>query len=136
MIHFRPHHFMCALGFRGSGYSSLFVDNFSNIMKVLNTNDGHDITIKVVFEADKICAPCPNRRGKLCTEQDKIERLDKAHAAALQLQAGDIITWKEAKERIRHTINFDVFDQICEGCSWKSLGYCASALRNLLEEKN
>ncbi|MGN6671195.1 MAG: DUF1284 domain-containing protein [Candidatus Nucleicultricaceae bacterium] len=136
MIHFRPHHFMCALGFQGSGYSNAFVENFSNIIKVINAEEGQQVAIKVTFEADAICAPCPNRRETLCTEQGKIERLDRAHAAALQLQAGEILNWKEAKERIRSRVSFDVFDQICDGCSWKSLGFCESALRKLHEGKN
>lgn len=131
MIYFRPHHFLCTLGFRGKGYSDAFVRNFSRIVQQLRSPEGASEKITVIFETDHICKPCPNRRSKLCVEQEKIEKLDQAHAHSLNLKEGDVLTWQEAKERINQRIDEETFDQICSGCSWKDLGFCREALREL-----
>lgn len=131
-ILFRPHHFMCALGFQGKGYSPAFINNFQNIMNQLNSPGGGDIPISITPYTDTICAPCPHRQDKSCDKQSLISTLDQAHASALDLTTASI-TWTEAKLRIKERITVDVFHNICEGCNWKSLGVCEAAL-NLLHK--
>jgi uncharacterized protein len=102
LVRFRPHHFLCSLGYEGKGYSDGFTENMTGIVMGRLRAEGGDATpIRVVGAADDICAPCPKRRGTLCTTQDKIKTLDRAHAAALHLKPHEEMTWGEAKARIR-----------------------------------
>ena len=130
-IKFRPHHFLCTLCFQGRGYSSTFVNNYQNIVNQLQSQGEHTIT--VVSKTDSICDPCPNRIDELCTTQDKITRLDDAHAAALDLEMGESLTWDEAKKRIKNKMTLDVFHRICEPCGWKKFGFCEDVLTEFLK---
>ena len=97
-LKFRPHHFLCALGFEGKGYSSGFIANMSGIVDgQLRGPQGDETVIEVVRDADAICAPCPQRIGAGCAKQDRITALDDAHADALRLTGGDRLTWGEAQ---------------------------------------
>ena len=58
-IKFRPHHFMCTLGFRGKGYSLGFVRNYKKIVQQLN--DDEETQIEVVPFMDSTCSACPNK---------------------------------------------------------------------------
>jgi len=129
MYDFRPHHFMCSLGFEGKGYSKDFVAGYEKIVRDLREHpNGDQVRLRVVSQTDSICEPCPNRRGTLCESQGKIDKLDDAHAAALGLKAGDVLTWGEVKARIAEKITDEVFERICEPCGWKPLGLCQTAL--------
>lgn len=131
MLYFRPHHFLCAIGFQGMGYSPKFVKNFKKIMDRLTGLDGDSQMIEVVSHTDIICSPCPRRRGKSCLDQSKISILDQAHKDALGLNDGDCLTWGEAKSRIASRVSLETFHNICASCQWKSLGVCEKALRDL-----
>jgi len=130
-ISFRPHHFLCALCFKGRGYSPAFISNFHVIMDMLNSTDGDNTKINIVTHTDSICEPCPSRIGKSCTSEEKITVLDTAHASALQLNDQDSITWGDAKKRIAEKISLDIFHQICSTCSWKQYGICEDVIKNL-----
>lgn len=130
-LQFRPHHFLCALGFQGKGYSDSFIANMARLVEdTLRAPSGGATVIEVVGATDDICAPCPKRRGTRCTSQDKIARLDAAHAKALALRPGDRLTWGAAQARMK-TLPPDIHDRICAGCDWKELGLCAAALYEL-----
>lgn len=105
-------------------------------MSSLNSTDGDNTPIHVVAETDSICAPCPSRREHLCATQEKIDVLDHAHAAALNIKAGDVLTWKEAKEKIAANISLDTFHEICATCEWKQYGICEGVVRDLQSQKN
>jgi hypothetical protein len=130
-IHFRPHHFLCALCFQGKGYSPEFIANFSKIMAYLNSEEGEDAIITVVEHTDSICAPCPSKRDALCVSQKKIIKLDRAHADILKIKQGDTISWKEAKKRIQQEMTLEKFHMACAPCAWKKEGMCESVLRSL-----
>ena len=131
-IRFRPHHFLCALGFQGRGYSDTFTANMADIVQGRLRAAGGDATpITVVGANDDICAPCPKRRGHLCTSQEKIATLDARHAHALGLRPGDRLTWGEARARIRANVQPGALAHLCKGCEWLSLGLCETALRTL-----
>ena len=131
-LRFRPHHFLCALGFAGRGYSDAFTDNMDQIVTGTLRAPGGDATeIAVVGAADDICAPCPRRRGALCEAQAKIETIDARHATALGLRAGDRLTWGAAKARIRANIAPGDLATLCDGCQWLRLGLCEAALSRL-----
>lgn len=131
-LRFRPHHFLCALGFQGKGYSDLFTANMSAIvLGRLRTPGGDGTQIEVTDAADDICAPCPKRQGEGCETGAKIARLDAAHARALNLAPGDRLTWGEAKARIRGSVPTGSLRHLCAGCAWQPLGLCEAALGRL-----
>ena len=132
----KPHHFLCMLGFEGKGYSAEFVENFSQIKEYLESEEGEDHPLRVTLQSDVICTPCLYKRRSVCRSQEKIKQLDEAHLAALSLQEEDILTWKEAKERIRQKITLEIFHTICSPCEWKKLGLCERALIKLLQERS
>lgn len=134
-IQFRPHHFLCTLGFEGKGYSQEFVRNFQALADRLRRDPaGDSVVLEVVGRTDSICAPCPNRQGSLCSTQQKIQSLDDAHAQVLGLKPGDRLTWGEAKARIAARMTDERFDSACAPCGWKALGICKLALDRLREE--
>ena len=132
MLTFRPHHFLCALGFQGKGYSPAFTSNMSRIVSdTLRAPGGDNTAIKVVGATDDICAPCPKRRNALCTEQDRIATLDARHARALGLFVGTTLTWGKAKRRIVKRVPPGALSQLCAGCPWLEMGMCEKALSDL-----
>jgi hypothetical protein len=141
MLEFRPHHFLCTVGFQGKGYSREFEASYTAIAQQLKgpgfetgyreNSCGNDVKIRVVSRTDSICAPCPSKRGALCETQEKIERLDRAHADVLGIQAGDELTWGEAKKLIAMKFTEEKFESACDTCSWKPMGVCKTALSEL-----
>lgn len=133
---FRPHHFLCTLGFKGKGYSPKFVDNFQAIADSLGEQGGDDVVIQVTGESDSICKACPHQLGPICgSHNELIISLDKRHGGALNLKPGDKITWGQAKKLIASNLNEETFNEICEGCSWKNLGVCLDALKRLAKSE-
>ena len=131
MIKFRPHHFLCTLGFQGKGYSKGFVVNYATIVSQLNSDP--DTFIEVTNVLDDICRACPHQtKHNLCSSQTKIEKLDLAHQKILGLFAGQLVSWNEAKKLIKDHMTVSEFHKACEGCEWKALGVCESALRDLV----
>lgn len=137
MLKFRPHHFLCTVGYQGKGYSPEFVKNYDRISADLKHSGpvGDTALIEVVEKTDSICAPCPSKRGDLCETQAKIEQLDSAHAKILSIKEGDVLSWGEAKARIAMAFTDDAFESACAPCSWKALGICKTALHDL-KKKN
>ena len=135
MITFRPHHFMCTLGFQGMGYSPAFVTNYKDIAATLMANPHTDI--KVSFTLDSICRACPHQTvDGFCESQEKIDSLDMRHGAILNLNEGDVLTWSEGLARIKEHMTLEAFHKACTGCSWKESGVCERALKSLLNSEN
>lgn len=133
-LRYRPHHFLCSLGFQGKGYSDAFTENMARIvMGRLRAPAGASEVIEVAAATDDICAPCPKRRGTLCKSQPKIDALDAAHARALRLNPGDRLTWGEAQDRIRAHVPPGSLGTLCAGCEWQPFGLCEAALARLHE---
>jgi uncharacterized protein len=131
-IRYRPHHFLCSLGFEGKGYSHAFTANMSAIvMGRLRAADGDAAVIEVAGGLDDICAPCPKNSGHACELQAKIDRLDAAHGAALSLSVGDRLTWGQAQARIRAHVAPGSLKTLCAGCEWEPFGMCEAALARL-----
>lgn len=135
-IFFRPHHFLCTVGFQGRGYSPQFVENFQRIADLLRGQGGDDVVVQITPETDSLCAACPHQDGKKCgSDEAKIRSLDARHKQVLSLEEPQI-TWGEAKKRIVERVDDDTFDLMCAGCSWKDLGVCLSAIRELRSKLN
>ncbi len=134
-LKFRPHHFLCSLGFQGKGYSDSFTANMTDIVVgQLRSESGDQTEIEVVGDTDAICTPCPKRRGNLCENQDKIATLDARHARALGLFVGSKLTWGEAQRRIIKRVPPGSLKQLCKGCQWLELGLCETALKALHDQ--
>ena len=132
MLHFRPHHFICSLGYQGKGYSARFTANMDRIVvDLLCSPAGIDTRIQVVGLSDDICAPCPHRRGESCEKAEKIADLDRRHANLLDLRDGQVITWNQARERIRKRVTPQLLDMLCSGCEWLEAGMCKQAVAQL-----
>lgn len=132
LIRFRPHHFVCTLGFEGKGYTPLFVENYQKIVDTLN-NDPNTL-IEVTEQLDDVCAPCIHQRSNnLCAKQTLIQQLDDAYCALLGLKDGEVISWENAKHLIKEKVSLENFHVSCEGCQWKALGVCENALKELLK---
>ena len=130
----KPHHILCSIGFAGKGYNEAFTANMANIVNgQLRTGDGRDVRILITARADAICAPCPLRVGLDCQKQEKIERLDAAHAEILGLKPGELTTWGACLDRVRANVRPDDLDTICAGCEFLPLGICKAALSDLLD---
>lgn len=130
-LRYRPHHFLCSLGFEGKGYSPDFTANMSAIvMGRLRAARGAAVEIEVVGWADDICAPCPARRGAGCESQGKIAALDAAHGRVLGLAPGDRLSWGEALARMR-ALPEGALAEICGPCQWLAYGMCEAALARL-----
>ncbi|OJW47573.1 MAG: hypothetical protein BGO67_04295 [Alphaproteobacteria bacterium 41-28] len=126
---FRPHHFLCTLGFQGMGYSPEFIENYTHIVEALQDNE--ELLIEVVAGADSICTACPHQGGGVCRTEDKIRGLDDRHAQVLGIVPGDVLSWKMGKNRLKENMTLDAFHKACEGCQWKSSGVCEEALQKL-----
>ncbi|OFZ54728.1 MAG: hypothetical protein A2428_00885 [Bdellovibrionales bacterium RIFOXYC1_FULL_54_43] len=128
MLKFRPHHFLCALGFMGKGYSREFIANFNAIVEQLRTSSPE---IEVVMNSDSICSACPSRNDGVCAAEHKVKMLDEAHAEALGLKSGETLSWGDAKRRLADRMSLELFERACAPCAWKTLGMCRDALRDL-----
>jgi hypothetical protein len=133
-LSFRPHHFLCTLGFQGAGYSPHFVDNCKQLLDFLQKNE--DAHIQVVSTGDSICKACPHLNETGCVSQQKIHSLDTHHAQILTLQPGDWVSWKEAKQRLKERMTLEKFHAACLGCEWKGRGVCEAALKELQTTRN
>ncbi|WP_052245120.1 DUF1284 domain-containing protein [Halocynthiibacter namhaensis] len=135
-LKFRPHHFLCSLGFQGKGYSDEFTANMTRIVdQGLRAPKGEATDIVVVRNTDDICAPCPKRRGLRCSNQDGIEKLDKAHLRALGLSYNERLTWGDALDLIKQRISPGGLQIICAGCQWLEYGMCETAVQKLHTER-
>lgn len=132
VVRFRPHHFLCAIGFEGKGYSGEFTENMAAIvLDRLRAKGGEATPMRVVGQTDDICAPCPKRRGRLCTNQQGISRLDRAHALALKFEPHEELTWGDALARIRENVMPGDLSKLCGSCRWLDYGMCEAALQRL-----
>ena len=135
-ITFRPHHFLCSLGYQGKGYDDAFTANMDHVVADgLHQEGGDETLITVTREADVICGPCPHRRGQGCASQEKIDGLDARHAARLNLVDGETLTWAEAKTRIAAKVKSGDLSDLCKDCQWLELGLCEDALAKLIKSK-
>ena len=136
MLEFRPHHFLCTLGFEGKGYSDAFVRGYQEIADQLRKHGsaGDTVEIQVAAATDSICAPCPNRRDTLCSTESRIRKLDEGHAAILGIQVGQVLSWGEAKKILAEKMTEEAFESVCAPCSWKALGVCKTALIKLKQD--
>ncbi len=129
----KPHHILCSIGFVGDGENDVFTANMANIVNgQLRAPEGEDVRILIARRADAFCAPCPLREGLGCQRQDEVDRLDAAHAEALGVTPGQVLSWGECLDKVRANVQPDDLDTICAGCVWLPTGACKANLAQLL----
>lgn len=131
MIKFRPHHFLCSVAYKGMGYSAAFIRNYDKVVEEITKDD--ETKIQVVYGLDTICSKCPHQKGHHCADEKVVQKLDQAHASILGLHDKEVLTFREAKNRLRENMSLDLFFEACKPCEWQKMGVCEAALKNLLE---
>jgi hypothetical protein len=103
------------------------------VAKELHLNSTFPITI--LTECDVICASCPHNKANKCRKKAdselKVRARDWEVLQRLGLETGTQLsagaTWTKVKERLIP----DDLVEICQGCEWLELGYCAEGLEGL-----
>ncbi len=124
----RGHHLMCALGFRGHGYSPAFAANMADILAALDR--APETPVQVVDVPDGICAAFPADQPGHCLEADVVER-DRRVIARVGLNVGDVLTWRELRRRLGAAFSPADLDGLCTTCRWLPLGFCREGLAAL-----
>jgi len=135
-LRIRGHHLLCALGFRGRGYSEAFVANMDRIVRRMRARPRSALV--VLDSADSICAACPNLRADGACRNEKasarVRAKDRAILRRLGLKPGTAISAAAAYGRVRQAITPALLTgKLCAKCRWKSLGYCAEGLGRLVD---
>lgn len=114
----RPHHGLCIPMFTGKGYDERFTHHMTEVKEMLSA--GMEIIIQE--GCDEICERCPKRERNVCTEYEKVRRLDTEVMEACGLFYGDRVLWTDVMDSIRERI-FDtgLFERICCDCEWYGL---------------
>lgn len=124
----RAHHLLCALGFRGHGYSEQFTRNMAEILAALDADPR--APVRVLDAPDAICAAFPSDQPAHCAEERVLTR-DRRVLAALGLCAGHTASWGELRARVGRAFVPADLDRLCATCPWLGLGYCGEGLADL-----
>ena len=132
-LEIRAHHLLCLLGFRGSGYSQEFVEKMGKVANELHLSS--TFPIAVLAQCDVICVSCPHNKDNKC--QKKVDSESKAEARDLEVlrrlgfAVGAQMPVEKVWVRIKARLTPDDIVEICQGCEWLELGYCADSLDRL-----
>ena len=115
----RPHHMLCLQFFEGKGYS----DEFSkNMMKIKDSLDSEDPVVKIVKGVDDICFLCPNRKDKLCKDEELVNSYDQRVMENVEGHIGDKISWSELSGAVHSSIiENGKMTGICSDCQWAEI---------------
>ncbi len=131
-IRLRAHHLLCIHGFRGQGYSPLFVANMARLVDRLGTSP--ETRVQLVTGADDICSACPHMSGGICGRSDQhVDDLDFRVRAKLGLETGYTTSWASILETIRDRIDPFRLEEVCSGCKWLDLDYCTNGLAEVTD---
>lgn len=133
-LRLRGHTLLCLQGFRGEGYSSLFVENLAAIHRRLHEHP--EQRIEVIDTPDAVCAACPHRAPSGCTlnheySEVDMQAQDRDVLGRLGLTAGTVLLWGDVLDRIRTNLTGDSLFGICGQCRWLPLGYCREGIEHL-----
>lgn len=121
----RGHHLLCALGFRGTGYSPAFVENMAAILRRLDATPAAPVLL--VDAPDAICAACPSSHADHCTEASPLQR-DRAVLSSIGRASGDTAPWDEIRTEVVRAFDPGDLNLLCANCPWLPYGYCQEGL--------
>ena len=130
----RAHHLLCALGFRGKGYSREFIAKMREIVQRLQSHPEDYIVIQ--DRPDVICQACPHNTDEGCARGEggeaTVRDSDRALLQRLGLAPRDEITVASVYDEIKKHVTRDFMHRhVCRDCEWEALGYCREGLQNL-----
>lgn len=121
MIRLRAHHLLCALGFRGLGYSHEFIIVFTRIIGALKKSDS---MVRLVEGADELCEACPHCEGAVCLKDGTdVLDLDRRVERFFDIAPGALYRASELMAKVSR-IDSASIALLCEGCEWLPYGYC------------
>lgn len=135
MLKLRGHHLLCLNGFRGKGYSRMFVENMQAVHDLVTTKP-HTV-IQIVDTPDDICRACLHSGVEGCTSssesaESRIAQKDRVVIDAISLSPGDTTAVGDALALVRERFAGRL-GEICSSCQWYALGWCEEGLvRNTL----
>lgn len=119
IILIRPHHGLCSQFFVGNGYSDEFVENMTNVLDKLNTQN---LTVKIVEHCDDICSCCPKNMVGVCENEESVIQHDNKCLEEYGYKVGDEIRWKDLRGKVVSKIKAEnKLPSVCQGCSWSSI---------------
>ena len=126
MIKLRPHHLLCILGWRQSGYSEGFTDNFNRVVAELRAAG----EFEPVMGVDAICIACPHNDKGICRRAAgaRPDILDERVRARLRIEPGHIYDFNSLTAEIKAKIAPSDLNSICAGCNWLARGWCRAGL--------
>ena len=129
----RGHHLLCLLGFRGHGYSPVFVETMRQVREVFRSEP--DASVVLVTGCDVICASCPHKIDDECRKSpdaaSRIKTKDAAILRKLGYRANSRTTPQKAWKKVKDTFVPEDIAALCERCQWLELGYCVDGLAKL-----
>lgn len=133
-VRLRPHHLLCIQGFRGQGYSPTFIANLARLKDMLN--ELPETMIEIADGADDICSFCPHLDRDVCMRPgQRVNELDGRVLERLGIMAGDTGSWADLTTSVRDKIDGDSLKELCHGCSWLDLGFCARGVEQLADRR-
>ena len=133
-IVFKGHHLLCVHGFRGMGYSPIFVEKMTDIVVDIR-DEKNNFSIKVVADLDAACSACPNKEQTICeASEDSNEHvlsMDNKVIQFLGLTPGTTYEKSQLVQLTAENIKPNDLDDLCKGCSWLSYGVCKEGISQL-----
>lgn len=119
IILIRPHHCLCSQFFVGNGYSDEFVENMTNILDKLNSQN---LKVRIFEHCDDICSCCPKNTGGECENGEDVLAVDKKCLDEYKIKTGDEFFWNDLREKVVSKIKAEnKLPSVCDGCSWRSI---------------
>lgn len=131
-IRLRAHHLLCIHGFRGQGYSPMFVANMARLVERLGACV--ETPVRIVSGADDVCCACPHMSDGICNHPDQsVDQIDQRVRAALGFDEDHTGSWSSILDTIRDRIDPFRLEDVCSGCRWLDLDYCTTGLTELAD---
>jgi len=122
----RPHHLLCTLAFEGKGYSDIFAQNMTSIVKKLNSRRG--LSVNLIFSSDDICTKCPNLlQSGACADNDKVMSMDRKVMELMHLEEKSY-KYGFLLDMVKHSITAESLNSICSSCTWFPYDICAGKI--------
>ena len=122
------------MGFRGLGHDEKFVAKMSRVVVLMRA---HPKTVLLLTDsADSICKACPHLFRNYCSRNEgaagRARERDVAVLRRLGLRPGAKMSVESAYRLVRERVTPGIMArEICAGCEWEQLGYCADGLKKL-----
>ena len=116
IISLRPHHCMCIQFFEGKGYNKEFVNNLSELVRILEETDP---VVQLTEGCDDICRCCPENIGGVCRTAEKVSGIDRRCTETAGLEQDGQYRWSVLRDTVREKIiSSGNPAQVCLDCCW------------------